>query len=107
MDDGIKCPLKLTDKIDRIHDKLADIAVTQARHNVLLDEHIRRTNLLEERLGRELELNEKRWESLSSEVEYKLEPLRTHLNFLQGGAKTLTIIAVISGIVTGMYTIFS
>jgi len=41
---------RLEEKLDKIVEQIAEINVTMARNTASLDEHIRRTNMLEEKL---------------------------------------------------------
>lgn len=41
---------RLEEKIDRVIEKTSSIDVTLAKQSVILDEHVRRTNLLEKKL---------------------------------------------------------
>jgi archaellum component FlaC len=41
---------RIEDKLDRINDKIANIDVTLAKQSVILDEHIKRSNMLEEKM---------------------------------------------------------
>jgi hypothetical protein len=42
---------RIEEKLDEISDRLAVIDVTLAKQHVVLDEHVRRTNLLEQQLA--------------------------------------------------------
>jgi hypothetical protein len=66
----------LKEDFEKIHDRLNSIDVTLAKQSVLLSEHIRRTNLLEE----------------------KLEPVEEHVAHMRGALKLVLIIAALSGI---------
>lgn len=58
---------RLEEKLDKIVEQIAEINVTMARNTASLDEHIRRTNMLEE----------------------KLEPVEKHVIMVNGAAKLL------------------
>lgn len=69
------------DKLDHIVDKINKIEVSQARTEVIMDEHIMRTELAEENLN-----------ILRAEI----QPLKTHVNFINWTAR---IVAVLAGAV--------
>lgn len=74
---------RLEDKLDKISDKIGNIDVTLARQEVSLSEHIRRTNLLEE----------------------KLKPIEKHVAVINGGLKFVGIFGVFVGILEGIIKI--
>ena len=69
-DDDFK--LHVIKKLDSISDKLCDIEVTQGKHEVNLQEHMRRSQLAEDRM----EL-----------IESEIKPLLQGLTFLKVAAK--------------------
>jgi len=71
-----ECLYKLEGKIDTLTEKFEEMNVTLARQNVTLDDHIRRTELLEEAIG----------------------PLQAQHHQLMGALKLLGVIAAIAGI---------
>lgn len=70
----------LEDKIDSISEKITNIDVTLAKQSVVLEEHIRRTNLLEE----------------------KLAPVEKHVHMVNGALKAIGFIAIALGVVEGI-----
>ena len=74
---------KLHDKLDRIEQTLATMNVTLAVNTEQLKEHMRRTQLLEQ----------------------KLEPVEKHVARVDGIIKFLGVVGVIVGIVAGVIKI--
>ena len=81
-------------KLDKVLDKLSEHGELLARHTVLhekntddLDEHIKRTNLLEARI-------DKQEVSIASKLEEALLPIRSVRWLVKIGAGILTLIAV-------------
>lgn len=71
---------RLFDKLDSLDERLNNIDITLAKQETSLAEHIRRTNLLEE----------------------KLEPVEKHVTMLNGVAKFIGLSALLAGI----YSVF-
>lgn len=71
---------KLESKIDIISEKITNIDVTLGKQSVILDEHIRRTNILEE----------------------KLAPVEKHVHMVNGALKLIGFIALFVGIIQGL-----
>jgi len=65
------------DKIDKIVESIGEINVTLAKQEVSLSEHIKRTNLLEQ----------------------KLEPVEKHVAMVNGALKFIGTLALIAGII--------
>lgn len=74
---------KLEDKIDKIMDSISDINITLAKQSVILEEHVRRTNLLEA----------------------KMTPVEKHVIMVNGVLKFFGAIAVFVGIIEGILKI--
>jgi hypothetical protein len=68
---------RVEEKIDKIVDKITDIDVTLGKQSVILEEHVRRTNLLEN----------------------KLEPIEKHVHMIQGALKFLGLISIFIAII--------
>lgn len=75
---------KLEEKIDKIADKISNIDITLGKQSVILEEHVRRTNLLEE----------------------QIKPIERHVNMVQGGIKLLGLIALVASVLEGARRIF-
>jgi hypothetical protein len=73
MDDKFQ---RLENKLDTLSDKLVDIDKTLVRNTVSLEDHVRRTNLLEE----------------------KLAPVERHVAMIQGIVKFIALMGVLLGI---------
>lgn len=71
---------KLHGKIDKIAERINSIDVTLAKQHEQLKEHIRRTNILEQ----------------------KLEPVEEHVAMINGAFKFIGILSVIIGVITGI-----
>ncbi len=68
---------RIEDKIDTVVERLSSIDITLAKQHVSLDEHIKRTAMLEN----------------------ALEPIKKHVNMVQGALKFITALAAIAAIV--------
>lgn len=71
---------RIEDKIDKIIEKVNTIDVTLAKQQVTLDEHVRRTNLLEE----------------------KMEPVEKHVTIVNGCLKIIAALGTIIGLIHGI-----
>ena len=72
---------KIELKLDGISDDITEIKVIMARNTMSLEEHIKRTNILEE----------------------KLEPVEAHVLKVEGATQFVLILAkILGGIVAGM-----
>lgn len=80
--------LRLHDKVDVITDKINDIEIVQIRHEENLKEHIRRTDLAEERL---------------EFIENEVKPMLEGASFLKTVAK---MVAYIGSAIYGVLQIF-
>ncbi len=67
-------------KLDKVYDKLSSIDATLAAQHVTLEEHVRRTNLLES----------------------KVEPIEKHVTMVNGAIKFIMLVGVIIGIWEGL-----
>lgn len=74
---------RLEDKIDKMTDKIINIDVTLAKQSVILEEHVKRTNLLEE----------------------KMEPIEKHVHMVNGVSKFLVLVGVFVAIIEGVIKI--
>ena len=72
--------IKLDSKVDKISERLNSVDVTLAQQHESLDTHIKRTEILEE----------------------KLEPVEKHVAMMNGALKLLGIIGVLVGILEGL-----
>lgn len=71
------------DKIDRIVEDISDINITLTKQSVILEEHIRRTNLLE----------------------LKLAPIEKHVVMINGVLKFFGGVAILIAMVEGIFHI--
>lgn len=67
-------------KIDKVSDHIAEINVTLAKQEEQLSYHIKRTNLLEE----------------------KLDPVENHVAMISGAFKLITLLAALISIIVGV-----
>lgn len=74
---------RLENKVDKIVESISEINITLAKQSVILDEHVKRSNLLEA----------------------KMAPLEKHVVMINGVLKFLGLIAVFVGIVEGIFKI--
>ena len=70
---------RLEDKIDKIGERMGNIDVTLAKQSIILEEHVKRTNLLEG----------------------KLAPVEKHVIMVNGVLKFLGLVAILIGILEG------
>lgn len=75
---------RLEEKIDKISDKISSIDVTLAKNTVSLEEHIKRTNILEQKLG----------------------PVEKHVNMVDGALKLIAVAAMVATIAESIHLIF-
>lgn len=80
MDDKLD---RVLNKIDNIDESLQDISITLAKQEVSLETHIKRTNLLEERV-----------ELLREEM----RPVEQHVFYMHGALKALGILSLLIGV---------
>ena len=81
---------EIHDKLDRMIETLSEIKVTQATQAVDLAHHIKRTDLLEERV---------------EQVRAEIKPVVDHVTGLRFMVRLLGIAATVVAIVTGIYEI--
>lgn len=74
---------RVEEKLDKVADDISQINITLAKQEVSLAEHIRRTNVLEQ----------------------KLEPVEKHVAMVNGGLKIVGIVALLVGIIEGIVKI--
>lgn len=68
---------RIEDKLDKIAEHMAAMNVTLGKQSVILDEHIRRTNLLES----------------------KIEPVEKHVQRVEGAIKLLSLLGILGAII--------
>lgn len=73
----------MEDKLDKLSEKITSIDVTLAKQSVILEEHVKRTNLLEA----------------------KIEPIEKHVAMVHGVLKFMGIIGVFVGLIEGLLKI--
>jgi uncharacterized protein YaaN involved in tellurite resistance len=78
---------RILDKIDTIDSSLTEISVTLGKQEVSLSEHIKRTNLLEERI-----------ELLREEM----RPVEKHVFYMHGALKALGVVSLIIGVLVAI-----
>lgn len=74
---------RIEEKLDKVVDSISDINVTLAKQSVILDEHVKRTNLLEA----------------------KVEPIQRHVTMVNGVVKFIGLIGIFIGIIEGFLKI--
>ena len=77
--------MKIHERLDRIEEKLANIDKTLAVNTASLQEHIKRTNLLEE----------------------ALKPVEQHVARVDGALRFLGVISLVVGIIAALYKMFA
>lgn len=71
---------KLEDKLDKLSEMQGEMNVTLAKQSVILEEHVKRTNLLEA----------------------KITPIERHVAMVNGALKLLGVLALIIGLIEGL-----
>lgn len=71
---------RLEEKLDKMADHMAEMNVTLGKQSIILEEHIRRTDLLEK----------------------KIEPIEKHVHRVEGAFKLIGLIATLAAIVEAM-----
>lgn len=79
-------------KLDAIHEKMAAIDVTLERNTASLEEHIRRTELLEQD---------------RDAIREELKPIQKNFDRVEGALKFVGILAVGAGLVTAAIEVFT
>lgn len=74
---------RIEDKIDKVLDKQNSMDITLAKQSVILEEHVKRTNLLEA----------------------KIVPIEKHVAMVHGALKFLGFVALFVGIIEGLLKI--
>ena len=75
---------RLEDKVDNVLDKIGAIDVTLGKQQVSLDDHIRRTELLEQRM----------------------DPVEKNMNMIHGALKLIGLLSVIAVMIEAAIKIF-
>ena len=70
---------RLEDKIDKISDRMNSVDVTLAKQSVILEEHVKRSTMLESRM----------------------EPVERHVSMVKGAAKLLAGLGTLAGLLKG------
>jgi hypothetical protein len=78
---------RIDDHLQRVSSHGANVDVTLAKQSVLLEEHIKRTNLLEDRMEAEVERQNE-----------TLAPIKKHVDGIQFLGKALGVIGTLLGI---------
>lgn len=73
--------MSMDKKLDQIQEDVTEIKVTMARNTASLELHMRRSDLLEQ----------------------KIEPLEKHVNMVNGALKLLSLLGIITAIVAAIY----
>lgn len=77
---------KIFEKVEKISDDVGDLKVTTVKQQVILEEHVKRSNTLEE--------------ILSHLQENEIEPLKEDVNKFKGALKFVTIMASLGSGIT-------
>ncbi len=75
---------KIDVKLDKLDSRLGSIDVTLAKQHVSLEDHIRRTDLLEQ----------------------QIEPIKAHVAMVSGALKFIGILAMIAALVESLFKLF-
>ena len=81
MDDAVK---RIEAKLDKVEEHIGSQAVTLARLTVSVEDHVKRTNILES----------------------ELKPISKHVNMVEGAMKLLGAVAILATIVEAIHAIF-
>lgn len=82
---------KIESKIDKIADDLVEIKIVQVKEQVSLDEHIRRTELLE---------------YAQEEIFEELKPIKMHIGQVNGAFKVIGLLASLASVVGLVFKLF-
>lgn len=75
---------RIEDKLDKIVDTQTTQAVTLARLTTSVEDHIKRTNILEE----------------------KVEPISKHVSMVEGAAKLIALVGILATIIEAIHMFF-
>lgn len=81
---------KLGDKLEKMDSRLDSIDVTLVKHQVSLEQHMHRSELLEDR---------------TDVLFAELEPIKSHINRVDGAFRFVGLISTISGILAVIWKI--
>jgi len=84
-------PAKVYAKLEEIGKDIVELKITSAKQEVNLQDHMRRSDLLEKR---------------DDVLEAKLEPVITHVKHVEGALKLLGVIALVVGFLAGCVKIY-
>ena len=82
---------KIIEKLDTQSEDISVIKVDVAKNTVSLDEHIKRTNLLEESMNG---------------IREEMKPVQRHVDAVNTILKLIGFLAVIAGAITGLISFF-
>lgn len=75
----------LDSKLDKTNEKIHGIDITLVRNTESLEEHMRRTELLEK----------------------DIQPIKRHVHMLEGGLKLFGVLSLISSLIYGIYRLLT
>lgn len=78
---------KFYEKLEKMDSRLDSIDKTLVKQEVNLDNHIKRTDLLEKH---------------TDKLFRELEPIKKHVNHVEGGMKLLGLLSLVIGVVAGI-----
>lgn len=78
---------KVLEKLDKIDERVDRIDVTMAKQEVVLEEHVRRTNILQDRV-----------EKHEAKIEEDLKPIKKHVVMVNAIVKILVAVAGLAGL---------
>jgi LPS O-antigen subunit length determinant protein (WzzB/FepE family) len=82
---------KLEAKLDKLDERLDAIEKEQIKNNVLLDEHMRRTEIAEQNIEM---------------IRKDMKPLTSHVSMVKGVGKFIALLGTIVGIIGGLFAVF-
>ena len=97
---------KIYDKLEKLVDEMSEMKVIVAKQEVNLQEHMKRSDLLEE----QMKLTQETYNRDKAEIEAELVPVKTHIHTVKSvfkvGSGIAAIIGVL-GIIAQIYQILS
>lgn len=83
---------RIESKIDKLDSRLDIIDITTAKQEINIHEHIRRTNLLEERV---------------EQIREELKPVEIHVHYMHGTLKAIGVLSLLIGIAVAIKELLS
>jgi len=93
---------KLFDRLEKLDDRLDSIDKILVAQNETLKHHVYRSDLQEDRLDK----HEIYTENTIKDVQKQIEPIKQHVNRVDGALKLLGLLSTIIGVTAAIYKFF-